>query len=41
MFMSNMRWGDRAVAKVMRGEEEVDLNVAFRRTVSEETESSE
>lgn len=30
-LMAGMRWGDRAVIKVQRGEEEVDLEVAFRR----------
>ena len=38
LFMSEMRWGDRAVAKVMRGEEEVTLDVAFRRELPEPDE---
>ena len=30
-LMAGMRWGDRAVIKVKRGEEEEDLEVVFRR----------
>jgi hypothetical protein len=29
--MSEIRWGDRTVAKVLRGEEEMTLDIAFRR----------
>jgi uncharacterized iron-regulated protein len=38
ILMSQKRWGDTAVVKVQRGEEEVDLNLAFRRTVQPEGE---
>jgi uncharacterized iron-regulated protein len=31
LFMSEIRWGDRTEAKVLRGEEEVILDIAFRR----------
>jgi len=34
-LMAEKRWGDRAVVRVQRGEEEVDLQVAFRRQPSE------
>lgn len=38
ILMSQTRWGDTAVVKVKRGEEEVDLDVAFRRTLETEGE---
>jgi uncharacterized iron-regulated protein len=34
-LMAGMRWGDRAVIKVKRGEEDVDVEVAFRRVPME------
>ena len=38
ILMSQKRWGDTAVVRVQRGEEEVDLNLAFRRMLATEDE---
>lgn len=38
ILMSQKRWGDTAVVRVQRGEEGVDLNLAFRRMLATEDE---
>ena len=37
-YMAGKRWGDSGRAKVRRGDEEVELEIHFRRTLEDEDE---